>query len=473
MKSLDERFQGVCFACGAKYGTFYLSSDDRLCKKRDCLHVGWPKEQHSKLVTIFPDWNVPLNIDVLPSMVSQTNFDIFARWGGNMREFPKNTNVKKKNSHARNGIKQFFPYRRDILGTMKGRLNCGNATCYRSKRLQTWVDQPNIFVLDLSTYRWSNTLKDPRSWAIVNVALENKIRHLALWTAGNAGLSLAKLVRACNYYLPEKKRLRVYALYDRTDKSMDASVKYELKKWECELIPVPNIRKDILPPNKILQKVKDKVLGLREEWIPEEYWMVTDGWEAVGMMMYRLLFAQVMRDLQPTHIIAPLGTGNLVLGIIQGVKDWKYWNKNLDREVTIIGAMPKEDNIIEKIVDMSDTVPKYYVPISNDYDNPIMPKIASTYTPLSRCIHHELDAARLHYVDLTKDDQVDASEALSNPAMDRRILSEPSGLSSFAALPKVADRHLRGNSEEHVLVINSGFGLLSDEEQRFLREASC
>ena len=144
MKNLDDRFQGVCFACGFEYDTFYLSSSERLCKKKDCLHVGWPQEQHKNLVTIFPDWKTQIDINALPFMASKSSFDIFARWAGKRGEFPGKNRYKKTEIQRKNILKQIFPYKKDTLAEEMGRLNCGNAICYRSTRLEIWLTYPNI-----------------------------------------------------------------------------------------------------------------------------------------------------------------------------------------------------------------------------------------------------------------------------------------------------------------------------------------
>ena len=341
--------------------------------------------------------------------------------------------------------------------------------CYRSKRLQTWVDQSNIFVLDLSTYLWSHTLKDPRSWAIINVALELGFRHLSAWTAGNAGFALATLVRVCNHFLSPAERLHVYAIYDPMDRSVDRAVERGLQQSDCRIIHVPSVRKTIFSPTELRAKVRDLAVAQTQTWNPSEYWDVTDGWDAVGMLMYRLLAAQVIRDLQPTHIVVPLGTGNLVTGILLGVKDCVQTGISPTR-IEVIGALPHGENIIRQIVRRKEKTPRY-APEGPPGKEPLMPKIACTYTPLAGCIDRFLDDDRLRFVESSPRDQELALVRLAEAAQGRRILAEPSSLAPFAALPTVADEFLRGTSTERILIVNSGCGIMSAKEQRYLDQA--
>lgn len=254
-----------------------------------------------------PNWKETLDISLLPPLrrtPSTADVDLFARWADRdendeHKEFPT-VNKIIKSSFNQNKLKDFFPYQNDLLREQGWR--CGSPVCWRSERLQNWIWHPHVFVLDMSTYLWSQTLKDLRTWAIVNVALENGYRHLAAWTAGNAGLSLAMLVRASNHFLRANKRLRAYILYDHGDESVRDIVIDTLKRWECVMIAVPDLKKKIFDPEEIKKKVRRKAVGLSgAAKFDNEYLQVTDGWD-VGIIMYRLLFAQVIREITIRHL---------------------------------------------------------------------------------------------------------------------------------------------------------------------------
>jgi hypothetical protein len=415
-----------------------------------------------------PDWRDPPNIQVLPSLRSPHDFDIFARWADSSKDFPGDARTPVRETYSPKEVLALMPYSSDLLKKEFGALRCGSPVCYRAKRLETWITHRNIFVLDLVAYNWTHTLKDPKSWAVVNVALENNIRHLAAWTAGNAGLSLAKIVRACNQYLDADKRIQVYALHDSFDKSVDTWVRGTLRNWECELIPVPSVKKQVFTPDEIEDKVRHLAIGLFGKYRSEEYWDVTDGWDSVGMLMYRLIIAQVVRDLRPTHIVAPLGTGNLILGILLGVKDCENVGAVEKNSLKVIGAMPSGENIIHKIAGSKITETRYADSLDKQSTPPLMPKIAVTYTPLLACIDDKVDKEQLYFAEADSHAQSEAATTLARAGKGRRILAEPSSISAFAVLPRVANKWLHRSTDERVLVINSGFGLLSELEHDFL-----
>lgn len=470
-RSLGVRFVGRCASCGREtHNDFNASPSRRLCPASECVQKDWQPRDYEMLVSIFPDWRRPLDVAVLPSVRSRKNFDFFARWVGGSDDFPSEVRPSAADRESLRKVNTLMPFSTNHLTRSCGWQRCGSPLCFREKHLQAWITHPNVFVLDLANYHWSNTLKDPKSWAVVNVAVENNIRHLAVWTAGNAGLSLAKIVRAHNQHRRMAHHIRVYVLYDDFDESVDASVQQTLKNWECELIPVPEIRKKILPPRTIEDKVRDLATGLGREWSPDEYWDVTDGWDSVGIVMYRLLAAQVIRDLQPTHVVAPLGTGNLILGVLLGIADCERAQVVESGSVMTIGAMPAGDNIVKKIAEMRLTPPRYASALLASTAAPaaLMPKIAGTYTPLLPCVDSKLAEEKLYFAESTQEQQQNAARALTRVREDRRILSEPSSISAFAVLPQVSNKWLRGDDQERVLVINTGFGLLSDAEMEFV-----
>jgi hypothetical protein len=462
---LPEEFSLNCFICGKDIDSNLLKDFPLLCSDPNCVKNNWPKVEHSKLVSaILQPSNYHSSIrkifESLPRLDGDKKTDLFALWADGQKDFPNSNYYKSSESGA-----DYLPFNQEILKN-KFNLHCGNAICYRSKRLQSWLDQPNLFVLDFGTYRWSGTLKDPRTWAILNLALQKNIKHLAAWTAGNAGYALGALTKVCNQFLDAKDRISVYALYDRQDDNIvESNIEKMLKFVECDLIKVPSIEKSILPPGKIFNKVKDKAFGFNNMFNHESYWDVTDGWELVGMYIYRLLMMQVIRDLQPTHIVAPLGTGNLIMGIILAVRDYKELKADKFEEIKIISTIPLKTNIIRQIKirkGFSDTE------ITENISIPLMPKIASTYSPLIGCIDYSLNKKELEFVEVNSKEQYDAAKHLLETAKGRKIYAEPSSLSAFAGLPKTVHQFCKQENNERILVINSGFGIMSETESDFL-----
>lgn len=461
-------FKGLCLACEKKTKIFDATPENRLCKKCN-LGQSWPANEHEKLVTIVPQWKT-FDLSVIPPVTCNRSCGPFAQWADRPVDWPYSSPSQKLS-----GVRDWsflLPYATDFLKT-RCNFPCTSPICYRSERLQLWLKHDGVFVLDFSDCHPSGTHKDLRSHAIVNVAVEQGRRHLAVWTAGNAGISLAKLVRTCNHRLPANKRIRVYALFDQGDTSVDKFVTETLKNYECVLIPVPSAGKEIYSPAEIRKLVMNKAKGLPGRACRErDYWDVTDGWEAVGMLMYRLVAVQVVRDLRPTHIVAPLGTGNLLLAILRAVRDCED-AKCIERGKTVvIGAVPcGENNIVRQIERRKEVSPPYAKKRISGLD-PLMPKIATTYTPLLGCIDQELENGQrtglVRYYEATAELQEKTASELSDAQYGRRILCEPSSMAAFAVLPEVRKDVLKKDAQQRVLVVNSGFGIMSEAEQNFV-----
>src|SRR6185295_9952908 len=148
-----------------------------------------------------------------------------------------------------------------------------------------------LTVCDLSTYLWSSTLKDPRSWAVMCLALKYGVRHLGVWTAGNAGYSLARLAYAVNRLLPPDRRVQVHCYYDGKEESLPRGSRYTLRGFQANLLEIPTLGQGtIFTPEYALECLN----ATRTSHISQDdYWEVTDGWDGVGILMYRLLARQV------------------------------------------------------------------------------------------------------------------------------------------------------------------------------------
>jgi len=174
-------------------------------------------------------------------------------------------------------------------------------------------------------------------------------------------------------------------------------------------------------------------------------------------------------------VIVPLGTGNLLLGFQQGIRDCETCGIiDVDHPIQLIGAMPAGDNIIE--VSKRRKNPQMEPPrLPITSQRPLMPKIATTYTPLLPCIDHLVDDLKLMCVSVSQNDQLSVAGALLGKWEGRRILSEPSSMAAFAALPMIRDElNLHRHPDQwKVLVINSGFGLMSAREQRLVSTTLC
>lgn len=445
-----ETFYGRCLVCGENMGAFGWAPATRLCGRRGCvqphLFRGAGASSETLLVSVAPEWVERLEVVALPSIDGPSSDLLALRSDRVLAPRIKNEAVDL--------LAKWLPYKQDFLAEVCG-ARCGNALCYRLPRISYAAHLEEVFVLDFSTYKWSGTLKDPRSWAIVNVALERGVQHLAAWTAGNAGLSLARICQLVNHWLPRERRLHCYALHGPSDE-LDDSIRFQLLQAGCTVIETAS--DEVFTPGMIERNVR-----LHAEadgsWSRDRFWDVSDGWEGVGLIMYRLIMAQVLRDLAAEVVVVPIGTGNLAIGTVLAAEDV---GRNGGR-VSVFGVAPQGDNVRQQIEALMQTAVR-----RTTYDpsrpRPLMPKLESTYTPLLACIDHFCRRQQLEIIEVDRRQQENALSNLYRVRMPW-IAAEPSSVAAFAAITEVKRRRGKGR----VLVVNTGCGVLSRREQEFMR----
>ena len=455
---------GRCFCC--KQTTLFDAST-RFCSKDGCAASSRVKPITRDLyVTILPERVGNYGAADLPDL--ETSKDFFARFvpgekaDGLLLAAPSNPCP----------VSDLLPYKNDGLANLGLRL--GQPTLYRLEDFEKWAGFERIWVLDMSTYLWSHTLKDVRSWAILNAALEAEAHHLALYTAGNAGISLAQLAYVANRRLPGPKRFHIHCLVDdRVPKVIRAL----LKLWDCEVIQIQGNGHRILNPERVREEVNRQARGFYSDSPPNGYWHVTDGWDGVGLTMYRLLFAQVLRKLKLDYVVAPVGTGSLFLGSYLGLKD----SHLAKHSVRLVGAVPFGENVITNIRDQD--IPLGSVPRGSEGDEPaVMPKLVGRYTPLAPCFGSVEEAGEMEFVAVPLRVQKDVARMLATQRAVRRVGCEPSALASLGALralnAKVREErdptfpaYRPYQAHARVLVVNSGLGVVGDEEAAFVESS--
>lgn len=478
------RLSGKCFLCGDLKGNF--DTEHRVC---GCGGLDeFRKAEHHLYVTILPDLG-NYDVSALPSINSKEFADVFAIHS----QAPESTDVSNVDT-VRRKITNELPalpidvsqgdaaservtlplYSRNHLSQQFG-LRCGNPVLYRLPRLEEWSRFVEVYVLDMGTYLWSGTLKDPRSWAIINTALDNGITDLALWTAGNAGLSLAKLAYAVNRSLPADRRIRIYGL---VDSEVSLEVRARLRTWQCDVLDIPSKTKFILDPEEIKTNVRARMMTRGQSMNPTRYWHVTDGWDGVGLLMYRFLGAQIIRDLKPVYILSPVGTGDLLLGLYLGLEDCERTGVVAEDKCKIVGVVPAGENILDNIRNQRINPKPGHTADLIGKTPPVMPKLIGRYSPLAPCIYRMELKKKVRFIEVDANDQLAAGGQTLNAGIDLGIACEPSALAAFAGLPYLNDiardleaggpTSLTYKSRSRVLVINSGLGVLSNAEEEVL-----
>ncbi len=449
---------GRCFVCGKNYDRpgWLLDSSGRFCT--ECTPNARWNSHRSSLVSILPDWeNVKLEPALLPSLDCDRQIDIFARWIGDDK--PAGKFIGQHNEKVvKTYMSSLLPYKRDAMAEHGFR--CGSPIVYRSKSLELLMNlRQEVYVLDLQFYLWSNTLKDPRSWAIVNFALENKVKSLALWTAGNAGLSLAKMCSFLNRFHSPSEHLWVYVLFTMDDPHA-IELLPTLKLWRAEAIPLPV--NSVYDPLQTREVVNQYCSSISREL--GNYWETTDGWEGLGSQMYRLLMAQVVSQIDPDSILLPAGTGNFLVGTVQACED-------IGQRRTIYAATPENDNIFDTIELHPGRSARNSQKVRNERPHS-MRKLAGTYSPLMPCVDAALRRELLDQKTNVREIAIsnDILRSAATSLLSAGIRAEPSAIAPFAAL---LTSEVRSSVDEFkkILIVNTGCGLLSSEEYKFLNEA--
>lgn len=472
-----EILDSKCFLCGKKQPVF--DTESRICT---CIRLlGFPENEQACYVSRLPELK-NYSITSLPSIWATNPPEVFAVAADNLGMSEEAVTRQRKIANGDGGI---YPYSTDVLNT-RHFLRCGNSMIYRSASLEDLTGSEQVFVLDMGPYYWSGTLKDPRSWAILNTALSSDIRDIAVWTAGNAGVSLAKLAYFANRRLPPESRLQIYAIVDN---DIAPEIAAQLRLWQSEVLDVFRQDKPVLNPPEIRNLVATRLRRSRRRLEDAHYWHVTDGWEGVGLLMYRLIAAQVIRDLcgvmsegqsSPLDIVLPVGTGNLLLGFYLGMKDCMQAGLISHDACRMVGILPFGANILNNIRQRSIPVLRNDSgPNPNNSVVPLMPKLNGLYTPLAPCIAQIDKEGGIEFVVVTAADQLRASRQLLSGGIDDGIVAEPSALATFAALPHLSDARRHGNggqgriykSKRRTLVINSGLGILGRSEEVMLHQA--
>lgn len=349
-------------------------------------------------------------------------------------------------------------------------LPCGQPVLFPMKRLAQFAGFGGMWALDLSPYIWSGTLKDLRSWAVLSLAIEHRINHLALWTAGNAGYSLAKLVHRWNATVPNKERKTVYCLVDAF---APPEMVVTLRSLQCRVASISTGSGTIL----LREQLYHVVASLTDEH--KNYWQVTDGWDGVGVFMYSLLARQCFHflrnklrevrklELADVYIILPLGTGNFLLGFIRGMEQIG------EGRAKVVAALPYGDHMMIPFLPTETEM--------NDRprmrrDAPEAPKLTGFYSPLSPCLWHlaqdrDFDhLGAVEFIEVDRAAQIEAAARVLGPAEVMTVAAEPSALIAFGALKQLAQRirdHGKDLERSVALVVNSGFGIMGMKEQEF------
>ena len=257
---------------------------------------------------------------------------------------------------------------------------------------------------------------------------------------------------------------------------------------DLEVLDVFRQDRPVLNPDEIRGLVAARLRRSRRRLEESSYWHVTDGWDGVGLMTYRLIAAQVIRDLcsllsptasEPINIVLPVGTGDLLVGFYLGLKDCEQAGLSSLGSWRLIGALPAGANILANIRQRTMHGIVQQTEKLSHAGSPVMPKLKGLYTPLAPCITRIEKEGAVEFVAVTETDQLRAGRQVLCGGIDDGVVAEPSALATFAALPHLghpmSGRHTTNgpsyNSSQRTLIVNSGLGVLGRAEEIFLAAA--
>lgn len=461
-----------------------FNSADRMCRRTGCAsHTVIPTDQTDFYVSTIPEFRGDLpkqtpSIEEIEMKIGAA--EPLANGRPNPAQLPPidghlgvadtfalDSTEPRQNGHQYEGWRIEYPYKRDILDEDFG-LKCGNPILLNiGTQLGIEVD-----VLDFSTHYISRTMKDPRSWSIVNLALEKGIRHLALWTAGNAGLSLARLVYMVNHRLPPEKRIQVYCIVKA---DLDPNILCQLEQWQAYVVIDHTSRDDyspILKEDDVWQMIAS---NLSKKPAPEERWHVTDGWDGVGILNYYQVALQVLTaslvdsttvgkeaEQQYDAAIIPVGSGDMFMGFYLASVDGFH----RDRRPKMFAAVPPAGRNIFSGVREETTRTR---PSAAG-------KLEGDYTPLAYALRHLESNGKIGKLEIDDPTHRLGVSILRGIQPHCPFPFEPSAALAFSAVQKYRQirpprgRHGALNLKKRILVVSSGSGLMPNSETMWLRK---
>ena len=358
-----------------------------------------------------------------------------------------------------------------------GGLRCGNATLHDMDQVATLfgITHGSLTVCDMSTYQWSNTLKDPRSWAVIRNALRAGIKALGVWTAGNAGLSIAKIAYVVNRRLKPEDRIQVYCY----SASLAEEVRAVIQGFRADVSEMPTpVQAAIYTPWMAFENLNAQ-LPRGGKIDPATYWDVSDGWDGVGLYMYRLLGRQLCAHLdpKPDYIVAPVGTGDLFFGLHLGRMDCLEKGLLEPSQCQLVAAIPEGESILTnyEFYRLHPHGADFRESASSEW--PVAPKLTTVYTPLLFVMYRAFCHAKRVLVS-RKEQWHAAKVLLGNP--EPWLATEPSALVAFGALRQLATLHetegrprtqqiMERGTEMNVLVVSTGLGIMGQSEAEYMR----
>ena len=233
------------------------------------------------------------------------------------------------------------------------------------------------------------TIKDRRNVTVLHEALRLRADKLVLITSGNNGFSLAQFAKADG--------IKVVCV---VNKKMLPATKENLREVAYQVIEL-NLDHRILRPEELIAFAREKE--------DEVIWDVTNGYEDT----YGEVVREILSEVKPTHIVVPVGSGGIYIGIVHALATKKT-------PITVIGIGTQNAN--DSIAD----------------------KLSTPWTPYAKALEHWQTKHPIY--------RLSEQEIKRTYGAYRHLLScEPSSSVVFAAA-----EHHKFTKKDIVILINSG-----------------
>lgn len=196
----------------------------------------------------------------------------------------------------------------------------GNTPLLENKNIEDTFNISKVYIKDESKNPFG-TIKDRRSYDILQEAIRLKVDKLVLITSGNNGYSLSQFANG--------SPIKVVCV---VDKSLNQEVKTKLRKYVYQVLEL-NLEHKILRP--------EETIAFSREKEDEVIWDVTNGYEE----SYNDIVNEIAEKIPyPDYIVVPLGSGGVFLGVVQGLE-----RKGAKTKVIGIGTQNTNRSFADKL----------------------------------------------------------------------------------------------------------------------------
>lgn len=202
---------------------------------------------------------------------------------------------------------------------MRNKPSIGNTPLIPYPSLNEALGVRSVYIKDENKNPFG-TIKDRRNFYIFQEANRLKVDKLVLITSGNNGYSIAQFAKGSS--------IKVVCIVSR---DLANDIKASLRKVAYQVIEL-NLEHKIMRPEELIAFAREKE--------DEVIWEVTNGYEE----NYQGVVDEIFKKIEPTHIVVPVGSGGIYLGVIQAIE-----RRGKNTKVIGIGVQNTTHSLADKL----------------------------------------------------------------------------------------------------------------------------